>query len=333
LAIRGGFGIADLYDSVELELATQSGRDIRLAESRQLASKRMHLRWADLVLSANERQLERARGNAVAARKRGGGPEHIVIATGVADPPPPASSHALRERFPEIGPEDRVILWWGTVWPWLDADTAIEAIVHLIRRLPSARLVFTAGKHTGAPTERSNVTERARDLARVRGLLGRNVFFIDDWIPYEERHLYLADADVGLTLHHSGAEAEVAARFRYMDYLWAGLPSVLAAGDETGAQFASAGAARLVPPEDASATAAALEALLTDRGTLDAARRACSELADRYRWPRVLAPLVTRVEQLAFVKRAAHEPTLVASEAARYYARCAVDRCLAALPE
>jgi hypothetical protein len=111
------------------------------------------------------------------------------------------------------------------------------------------------------------------------------------------------------------------------------LPSVLAAGDETGAEFAAAGAARLVAPEDASATAAALEALLTDRGTLDAARQACSELADRYRWSCVLAPLVTRVEQLAFVKRATRNPTLVTGEATRYYARCAVDRCLAALPE
>ena len=63
---------------------------------------------------------------------------------------------------------------------------------------------------------------------------------------------HLGEADVGLTLHGDAAEASLAARFRYMDYLWTGLPCVLSAGDEGGEQLAAAGAARLVEATFAS---------------------------------------------------------------------------------
>jgi glycosyltransferase involved in cell wall biosynthesis len=213
-----------------------------------------------------------------------------------------------------------VVLWWGNIWRWLDGDTAIEAIAILARTRPDVRLVVTAGRPADRGTDPMNATDDARELARRRGLLDRNVFFLDEWIPYEERHHYLRDADVGLTLHRDVAEANLAARFRYMDYLWSGLPCVLSAGDEGGEELAAAGAARLVPPHDAAAAAAALEQLLRDSQALLAARRACAALAERYRWSRVLAPVVERVEQIAPPRRSPGRLVNAGTEAARYYA-------------
>ena len=37
----------------------------------------------------------------------------------------------LRERFPQIGAGDKVVLWWGSLWRWLDAETAIRAFASL----------------------------------------------------------------------------------------------------------------------------------------------------------------------------------------------------------
>ena len=75
------------------------------------------------------------------------------------------------------------------------------------------------------------------------------MYFLDEWIEHAVRHGYLQEADVGLTLHRDTPEKEVAARGRYMDYLWARLPCVLGAGDELADRFAGQGFARWSGPE------------------------------------------------------------------------------------
>ena len=222
----------------------------------------------------------------------------LTVPMGLPDPPDASAEPLLRKHFPAIGGEDPLVLWWGSVWRWLDAGTAIEAIGRLAATRPDVRFVITAGKPPNAATDPLNVTDEARDLARRTGLLDRNVFFLDDWVPFEERHRYLGDADVGLTLHAATEEASLAARARYMDYVWASLPSVLAEGDEVGDRLAQAGAARLVPPRDPEATAATLDKLLGDRDSLANARQACRDVAAEYRWDALVAPLVAGVESL-----------------------------------
>jgi glycosyltransferase involved in cell wall biosynthesis len=332
LTARRCLGVADLYDPGDLEMGSATGRAMRREASCHLAGRRLHLRFAHIVISANERQLERARGDLGRISRSDGGPALMVVPMGVPDPPPHSRDHPIRERIPAIGPTDPLILWWGTVWRWLDAGTAIEAVARLASRRPEVRLVFTAGRPADAGADRLNATAEARELARAAGLLDRNIFFLEEWIPYQDRHRYLRDADVGLTLHGETAEASMAARFRYMDYLWAELPCVLAAGDTSGEQLAAAGAARLVAPRDPSATAAALEDMLSDPAALAAARSSCRSLAELNRWSRVLEPLVARVEEMAPARRSPAQAVKVASEASRYYARRVVDRALAAFP-
>jgi glycosyltransferase involved in cell wall biosynthesis len=320
LGVRRCLSMADLYDPGELERGAVSGPAMRRAAARHLLARRIHLSWADVVLSANERQAERTRRELEQIARHDGGPRLLTVPMGVHDPPPASDRRPLREHFPAIGPSDPVVLWWGNIWRWLDGESAIEAIALLARRRPDVRLVVTAGSPADRGTDPMNATDEARELARRRGLLDRHVFFLDHWIPYEERHHYLGEADVGLTLHGDAAEASLAARFRYMDYLWTGLPCVLSAGDEGGEQLAAAGAARLVPPHDPAATAAALEELLGDPRRLLAARRGCAALAERYRWSRVLAPVVACAEEMAPGPRSAGRLARAAGEAGRYYA-------------
>jgi glycosyltransferase involved in cell wall biosynthesis len=328
LALTRCVRVADLYDPVDLEFDTlgESWRTRRLMRM-QRALRRMQLRSADLVLSANQRQSDRTRADLASVPRADGGPVLLTVPMGLPEPPAPTDTHPLRDRFPQIGRADPVILWWGSVWRWLDAGTAILAVERLARERGDVRFVITAGKPADPGVSGFNAAEEARQLARERGLLDRHVFFLDEWVPYVERDRYIADADVGLTLHAAGPEAALAARARYMDYVWASLPSVLAHGDEVADQLAAAGAARLVPPRDAEAAAAALDALLSDRAALEAARAGCRAIAEDFRWARVLAPLVEQVEALAPAPRSSRRALELAGSACSFYANRVIDVC------
>lgn len=322
---RGCIRVADLYDPVDLELGTLDDRRSRRLAARQRAGRRLHLRWSDVVLCANENQRTRTRAD-LGALRLAREPQLLTVPMGLAEPPPPPAGQPLRERFASIGADDPVILWWGNAWRWLDAPTAIEAVGRLARTRPNVRFVITAGRPRNAATEVLDATAAARDRAAALGLLDRNVFFLDEWVDFNRRQDYLGEADVGIALHSGTAEAPLAARARYMDYLWASLPSVLAAGDEMGAAFGAAGAARLVPAGDAIATAAQLDALLGDRAALLRAQHACRELARKFRWPSLLEPLVAAVEATRPPAPSSLRALGVARDAGRYYAGRAVDR-------
>ena len=308
-------------------MATVGGWRGRRHVAQQLASRRLQLRWADVVLAANERQMEGIERD-LQGIGRAAPPRSLTVPMGLPPAPPAPEGHPLRDRFTAIGPEDPVLLWWGTVWRWLDAESAVEAVGILAERRPEVRLVVTAGRPPNSATDSLNVTEEVRAAAARRGLLDRNVFFLDEWVPFEDRHHYLADADLGICLHGETPEAALAARARYMDCVWASLPLVLARGDEVADRLAAAGAATLVPPRDPQATAAAIEALLADRDRVVAARRACGEVAAEFAWPALLEPLVECLEGMRSAGHTVGDLFAAAGDSTGYYARRAVDRGL-----
>ncbi|MDX6654765.1 MAG: hypothetical protein QOH18_1475 [Solirubrobacterales bacterium] len=320
--------VADLYDPVALELATIGGRrGARLARQRNRI-RDLHLRAADIIVGANELQVEEIRAD-LAAIDALSDQEVLTVPMGLPAAPPETAGHPLRDRFPAIGETDPVVLWWGSVWRWLDATTAVEAIGLLVERRPDIRMVITAGRPANAATDPLNVTEEVREVARERGLLDRHVFFLDEWVPFEDRHSYISDATLGITLHADTAEAPLAARARYMDCVWASLPLVLARGDEMGERLASAEAAVLVPPHDAPRAAAAIESLLADPDRLERARLGCRQVAAEFEWPTLIDPLVRAVERATDTDvRPGDRGLGVAVDAGRYYLGRAVDKAV-----
>ncbi|MGO9883653.1 MAG: hypothetical protein ACLPV4_11635, partial [Solirubrobacteraceae bacterium] len=252
--------VCDQYDPVDLEVETLPDSLVtRRTLASQIAVARLHLRYADVVLCANARQRERIKARLAALGPKAHRPELIELPFGLgAEPPPPAGRRPLRERFGQIGDNDTVVLWWGVVWRWLDAETAVRAVAGLADTRPDIKLVFAPARSLGAATEVTNATDRARQLASDLGVLDRTVLFWEDWVPFDRRHELLAEADIGLTLHGVTQEAHFSARVRYLDYLWASLPCILADGDETGTRFATAGFSTLVTPGDEAMVRAAL---------------------------------------------------------------------------
>ena len=292
--------VADLYNPVVIEvLAGVAGRPPRMRRrihGRIVARTLGLLAAADVVLCANERQRDLWIGGMalhglidVAAYERDPSLRErvMVVPFGLPDGPPPAPSGALRAAFPAIGPDDRVLVWGGGVWGWLDPVTPMRAL----ERLPGTHLVLLGlGRPGLAASGQAAAGAEAVEAARRAGLLGRRVHVNDGWVPYEERGAWLAEADLGVSAHRDHAEARYAHRTRVLDYLWAGLPVVATRGDALAELVERERLGSLAGPGDVAGFAAACERMLGPAG--GAARERIAAVAPSLRWSAVTAPLV-----------------------------------------
>lgn len=321
--------IADAYDPHDLELAALENERVDRELRLRSISQAIELRSADMILCAAESQRARLI-QAAASLQRPDGPllvDPIVVPFGISDPPPPTRRRPLRSYFPQIAEDDKVVLWWGAVWAWFDVETVIRAFARMAHTRPDIKLVITAGRPPVPGRERFDAVGQARELAERLGLLGRSVLFLDEWVPYEDRHDYLREADLGVTLHRFTEEAELAARARYMDYLSAALPCVLGRGDETAAEFEQVGFATLLDQPDPEALATTLLAILNDPQRLRNATAAGERLAERRRWSSVGVTLRAALASVCEPKPAPRRQTLsVMVKAGSYYAGKCADR-------
>ena len=291
--------VADLYNPIVVEvLAGVAGRppaERRRIHGRIVARTLGLLAAADLVLCANERQRDLWIGGLALhglidddayARDPALRSLVMVVPFGLPGGPPPTATGALRAAFPAIGADDRVLVWGGGVWGWLDPLTPIAAV----ERLPATHLVFLGlGRPGLAATGQAAAGAAAVEAARRAGLLGTRVHVNEGWVPYDERGAWLAEAGAGLSAHRDHAEARYAHRTRILDYLWAGLPVVATRGDALAERVERDGLGALAEPGDVAGFAAACERMLGPDG--DAARARIASVAPSLRWEAVTAPL------------------------------------------
>jgi hypothetical protein len=193
--------------------------------------------------------------------------------------------------LPGIDSDDRLIVWGGGVWDWLDPLTPIQAMEQVGVRHPSARLVFFE-----AEQYRSTMLDRAKQLAAERGLLGRHVV-LAGWLPPEQWGSCLLEADVGLSFHPASIETHFAFRTRLLDYIWAGLPIATAGGDVLSDLVAGYGLGHVVEPGDAEALSKALIALLDEPQARASRREAFCQASEQFVWERVTQPLADYCRQ------------------------------------
>jgi glycosyltransferase involved in cell wall biosynthesis len=213
-----------------------------------------------------------------------------VVPYGVDDAPRATTRRAIRGVWPGVGPADKLILWGGGLWNWLDPLTAIRAMARVFRTRQDVKLIFPGTRHPnpmldGMPTH----TGAARALATDLGLADRAVLF-GDWVPFEDWPAVLLESDLALSLHFDTYETRLAFRSRMLGYIWAGLPTIATRGDATGDVIASYGLGELVDVGDADSVA---DAILR---WLEAPRMALEPNFDRaradYAWERAAGPLI-----------------------------------------
>ncbi len=180
-----------------------------------------------------------------------------VVPFGLPASPPQHTRTVLKGVWPGIAPDDKVILWGGGLWQWLDPLTAIRAMARLREQRNDVRLIFPGTRHPNTAIPDMPVVRQARELAADLGLLDSHVFF-GDWVPYAEWPNYLLEADAGVSLHFDTVETRLAFRSRVLDYIWAGLPMVLTGGDATADLVQQHGLGQLVDVEDVDGVVQAL---------------------------------------------------------------------------
>jgi hypothetical protein len=215
-----------------------------------------------------------------------------VAPFGLPDTPPVHERAVLKGVRPGIGEDDKVLLWGGGLYNWFDPLTLIRAVAQLSARRPGVRLFFQGTKHPHPGVPEMAIVAESRRLAEELGVLDVSVFFNDAWVDYADRQNYLLEADVGVSTHHAHIETTFSFRTRILDYLWAGLPMVVTAGDHFADLIAREELGRVVPAEDVDALAVALEEALFDTAFRDRAIENVRRVAAHYTWPVVLAPLV-----------------------------------------
>ncbi|MFN2224955.1 MAG: glycosyltransferase [Anaerolineae bacterium] len=298
--------VVDGYDPHTLEtLAMWRGeapafQDVQ--HGARLEILRRQCRAADFLICASERQRDWWLGQMEQAgrinpRTYGADPSLRslvdVVGFGLPAEPPQARRPVIRGVWPGVGTADELLLWGGGLWQWLDPLTALRAVRRLVDGgRDRVRLVFPGTRHPNPNVPHMSMHEQAMALAEELGLAGVHVFF-GDWVPFQDWPSVLLEADVGLSLHPDTVEARLAFRCRVLDYVWAGLPSVLTRGDATAELVAGRGLGTLVDFGDDAAVANGIAALL-DRplpeARFEAARR---ELT----WEQAAAPLVSFCRQ------------------------------------
>jgi glycosyltransferase involved in cell wall biosynthesis len=295
----------DLYDPTLLEnlelFRTNPAvqRIARTADDHALLTRQ--LAAGDAFICATERQRDLFIGALMAAGRIT--PERTdtdpllrnfidVVSFGLpAEPPPPPSAPALRGVLPGVDATSELLLWTGGLWDWMDPQTLIRAMALVAQERPQARLVFLAGKHPG-PAAAMRTPDVAQALAAELGLLGSVVHFYPDWVPYAQRGDFLGEADLLVSLHHPGLESAYAAiRSRFLDHLWSGRASITSAGDAAADLIERYSLGRTVPINDVAATARAIGDLLADTAERAACAQRARELAARFTWEEVAAPI------------------------------------------
>ncbi|MBW4032824.1 MAG: glycosyltransferase family 4 protein [Acidobacteria bacterium] len=294
--------VADLYDAMHIEQLEWT-RTLGETHSERVV---LNATWivdeqlliADFILCSSDRQRHLYLGHLAAfgritpGRYRGD-PDLarlIAIAPFGLDPELPTHDRAaMRGVVPGIGLDDKILIWAGGIYEWFDPQTLIRAVGSLAAARPDLRLFFV-GTRTPGQSEMPVVAE-SRRLADELGLTGTSVFFNEGWVPWQDRHNYLLEADAGVSTHLAHLETEFSFRTRILDYLWAALPLVLTAGDMFGDLTTERGLGAVVDAMDVAALASAIESVVYDPAVNAASRTNVAETRAQFAWEKTLSPL------------------------------------------
>ncbi len=259
----------------------------------------------DAFLVASERQKDfiiGALGQAGRMQALGPGgallPEVEVIPFGISQP-----RHRRDSLHPFKGslvPDDSIVmLWTGGLWNWFDPGTVIRGLVEARQEDPRLRLIFLGAKNPyGSETEQSRASAVFAEPEIQAVFNDGGVFFASDWVDYEDRYDYLADADIGVSAHFNTFETRMSFRTRLLDHLWVGLPTLTTSGGVLAEQMEHRGAAICVPPKSVTHWTSALVGLAGDPAKRQLMSDNALELASEYRWPVTTKPLTRLIPEL-----------------------------------
>lgn len=214
-----------------------------------------------------------------------------VVPFGLPSTPPERNGTSLRERLPEIQAGDPLLLWGGGIWDWFDPLTIIRAVADLSATIPNIRLVFMGTRSPNPQVPLMEMTVKAQELSASLGVTNKHVFFLTDWVSYEERANLLLDADVAVSAHFDLPETRFSFRTRMLDYFWTHRPIITTVGDHLSDLIEQYQAGIAVPYQDVEAWKAAIKKIINDASFRKACQDGSAKLSEQFIWPKVIEPL------------------------------------------
>jgi glycosyltransferase involved in cell wall biosynthesis len=212
-----------------------------------------------------------------------------VVSFGIPENSLVTTKTALKGVHPGIGKDDRLILWSGGLWDWLDPLTLVRAMALLRKDHPDYKLYFMGTRHPNAIIQMS-MPDRVIQLSKELDLFDRSIFF-GKWIPYGERQNYLAEADLSVVSHADHVETHFSYRTRVLDCIWANIPLIITEGDAMSDLVSKEGLGISIPSGDEKAMASAIEKVLSDP---DRQRYKANfeRIKPRFYWDPTIKPLI-----------------------------------------
>jgi GT2 family glycosyltransferase/glycosyltransferase involved in cell wall biosynthesis len=294
--------IADVYDPFHLEILEQrkqQGINNRLKGSRDTTDAlNRQLRRADYFICASERQRSLWLGQ-LAAEGRVNPYTYDassdlrrlidVVPFGVSSKSPEKKNDPIRKLFPQIKSDDVVALWAGGVYDWLDPQVIVKAVKKLNN--PKLKLVFMGLKHPNSDIPAMNAVQELRDLSNELSMTNNSIFFVEDWINYEDRAQFLLSADFGVSAHKEHIETQFSFRTRLLDHFWTGLPTISTTGDALAEVIEANKAGLTVQISDIDGWVSALSSMISDESLRKTFKSNSLQLSQNYTWNKVLEPL------------------------------------------
>jgi len=212
-----------------------------------------------------------------------------IVPFGLPEGKPGSTSPVLKGILPGIDQDDKLILWSGGLWDWLDPLTLIRAVGELTTQRPTLKLYFMGTHHPNPLVTGMTMPEKAINLSQELGLYNTSIFF-GDWVNYEQRVNYLTEADLGVISHPNHIETHFSFRTRVLDCIWAAVPLIITEGDAMAGWVENENLGLTVPPGDVAVMAAAIDKMLFT-GTDSYLPQAFDRLREELSWERVVEPL------------------------------------------
>lgn len=213
-----------------------------------------------------------------------------VVPFGISSSPPRHTRSVLKGVHKSIKKDDKVILWGGGIWEWLDPIILIESIYDIVRQREDVKLFFMGTKHPNPSIPEMTMTARAINLSKKLGLYDQFIFF-NDWVPYEDRQNYLLEADVGISTHMNYIESRFSFRTRILDYIWAGIPIIATVGDSMSEIIERYNLGKLVDFQNRDQLTKAILEIIDNTKIVETYKDNLKRISHEFTWENLIQPL------------------------------------------
>jgi glycosyltransferase involved in cell wall biosynthesis len=296
--------IADLYDPLIIETLEHFKNERPEIQHINIEFQRLltllQLAYADLILAASEKQVDYYYGLLSAIGRISA--EHYrldptfekliqILPFGIEKTEDNFSSDFIKKFITAYSQNDKIIIWAGGIWNWFDPLTAIKAVEKISKSHPEVKLLFMAGKHPNPDIPEMKMAKEAFELSEKLGLTNKQVFFIEQWVPYQDRHQLLAASYLGISTHFDEIETRFSFRTRILDYIGHKLPIIATGGDSMAELISKKQLGLIIGYQNETEAEEAISKLITSKALYQTCRDNLCSVKEEYLWPVLLKPL------------------------------------------